>query len=42
MWVGMENIIINFHCNQMSTKNVIQLCVTKQLFAPTFFESLVA
>jgi len=23
MWVGMENIIANFHCNQMSTKNVI-------------------
>jgi len=22
-WVGMENIIIKFHCNQMSTKNVI-------------------
>jgi len=23
MRVGMENIIANFHCNQMSTKNVI-------------------
>jgi len=21
--VGMENIIVNFHCNQMTTKNVI-------------------
>jgi len=34
----MENIIVNFHCNQMSTKML--LCVTKQLFAPNFFEKL--
>jgi len=23
VWVGMENIIVNFHCNQMSAKNII-------------------
>jgi len=23
MWIGTVNIIVNFHCKQMSTKNVI-------------------
>jgi len=31
MQVGMENIIVNFHCNQMSTKNVIE-CYKKTAF----------
>ena len=38
MRVGMENIIVNFHCNQMSTKNVI--VSNEQLFALNFFEKV--
>jgi len=37
MWVGMDNIIVNFHCNQMSTKTL--LCVTIQL-RTNFFEKV--
>jgi len=40
MRVSMDNIIVNFYCNKMSTKML--LCVTKQLFAHNFFECLVA
>jgi len=36
MRVGMENIVVKFHCNRMRKKNV----VTKQLFAPNFFENV--
>jgi len=36
--VGMKNIIVNFHCNRMSAKML--LCVTKQLFAPNFYEKV--
>jgi len=38
MRVGMQTIIVNFHWNQVSKKML--LCVTKQLFAPNFFENV--
>jgi len=28
MRVGVENIIVNFHCNRMSVKNIIVCCQT--------------
>jgi len=34
----MENIIVHFHCNQVNTKML--LYVTKQLFAPNFFDEV--
>jgi len=34
----MENIAVHFHCNRMSTKNVI--ACYQQLFAPNFFEKI--
>jgi len=38
MQVGMENIVANFHCNQVSAKML--LCVNKQLLAPNVFEKV--
>jgi len=34
----MENIVVNFHCNRMSTKML--LYATKQLLAPNCFEKV--